>query len=503
MKLKLKKTLTALAMASMALATPALAQLSGNVLVNGDFEADPQPGFGNHTNVNVNNQPTGWTFGTGARPNLVKVDGPGGLSYANNGPESDASAPGAGIDQYYLDITNGRNDFYQSFVPKCSGEVVFGGSFSTRANQMATASVSIREGDGLTGSLVGQTSPIPLPAGRSKTDPWVSSSFTANLQAGQTYSFVVRMNNNANFDNGFVKFQTNCPHYDDFTIINGGTIELTPLPLNPNILQWLLNGGLTDGPANISTCCPPWDDTRLEGSLYYNGSGGISDPYTLTFNPGATINAQMQAYINYLNALDPGITTITLSIRLKDKGQTPNAPGLGMPVSSYHFVTWTAGSNTSPSSGTPNFFTMPDASLQVNNWYLVQTKLRLNDDNVAFSNECSESYYMVNVQVMGGTNKNGSRSSASPYLVIKTLKNGRITSQRLDQAQMSIEETSESTHSEGQDGAVKQDKADNKAQRKLQKKLKKEAKDKAKNKMNKAKNKAKEKAKKKFKKLFD
>jgi hypothetical protein len=465
MKLDFKKILTALAMASMALATPAFASLSGNVLVNGDFEADPQAGFGNHLNVNVNNQPTGWTFGTGARPNLVKVDGPGGLSYANNGPESDASAPGAGIDQYYLDITRGSNDFYQRFVPKCSGEVVFGGSFSTRANSSATASISIRQGDGLTGALVGQTNTISLPGGTSKTDPWTPVSFTANLQAGQTYSFVVAMDNNANFDNGFVNFQTNCSAYPP------------------------------EGPANISTCCPPWDDTKLEESLYYNGSGGISAPYTLDFNPGTTTNAQMQAYINYLNALDPGITTISATVRLYDKGQTPNAPGLGSQIGVDQFVTWTANSNIPPS---PGFFTLPIYAMQVNHWYRVHMGLYLNDGNVAFSQECAVSSVMINVQVMGRSST-GSRTAGKPYLVIKTLKNGRITSQRLDQAKMSIEETS----TEGQDGTVKQDKAVDKAQRKLQKKLKKEAREKAKNKMNKTKNKAKEKAKKKFKKLFD
>ncbi|HKR64362.1 MAG TPA: hypothetical protein VJZ00_11575 [Thermoanaerobaculia bacterium] len=179
-----------------------------NVLVNGDFESSGPPALVNGNNINHPAPP--WVFGSGNQPNVVQVDGPGGYNYSNNGPESDATHPGAGIPQHYLDIANGSNDFYQSFTPKCDGVVVFGGSFSTRADSSGTATVTLRKGVGTSGAIVGVTNTVTLPAGNSATDPWTPVSYTATMVAGQTYSFVVSMDNNMNFDEGFVRYREAC-----------------------------------------------------------------------------------------------------------------------------------------------------------------------------------------------------------------------------------------------------------------------------------------------------
>lgn len=177
-----------------------------NVLVNGDFESNPPPNFGNNIGWSI----SPWVLGIGNASNVVKVDGPGGFNYGSLGPESDASAPGAGVSQHYLDIANGSNDFYQSFTPQCSGQVEFGGSFSTRGNLAGTAAVTLRVGVGTSGSIVGISNTVNLPAGNSKTDPWTLASFTAPITAFTTYSFVVSMDNNMNFDNGFARYEVAC-----------------------------------------------------------------------------------------------------------------------------------------------------------------------------------------------------------------------------------------------------------------------------------------------------
>lgn len=177
-----------------------------NVLVNGDFETNPPTQLGN----NIGHSIAPWVLGSGDQSNVVKVDGPGGFAYGNSGPESDASAPGAGIAQHYLDIADGSNDFYQSFTPECSGDVDFGGFFSTRADSPGTATVTIRQGVGTAGPVVGATNPINLPGGTSSTNPWTPVSFTVPVTAGTTYSFVVAMDNNMNFDNGFVRYRIDC-----------------------------------------------------------------------------------------------------------------------------------------------------------------------------------------------------------------------------------------------------------------------------------------------------
>lgn len=178
------------------------AAFAQNVLVDGDFESTPPTPLPLHLWDNVGHSIAPWVIANSNQANVVEVDGAGGLSYNGNGPESDAT--GTGIRQHYLDSI-GDVDFYQSFVAPCSGEAEIGGSFSTRANQPATANVTIRQGVGLLGAIVGTTHNVNLPGGNSATDPWTALSYTVPLTAGATYSYAVHINDNMNFDNGFVK----------------------------------------------------------------------------------------------------------------------------------------------------------------------------------------------------------------------------------------------------------------------------------------------------------
>ncbi len=194
----------------------ALQTLNTNELLNADFETNPPTGYGNHIGWPI----LPWVLGSGQTSNVVEVDGPGGLDWLGNwGPESDASAPGAGIPQHYLDIASGENTFYQTFSPECSGEVNFGGYFSTRANLPGQASVTIREGTGLNGAVVGVTTTVNLPGGNSEIDPWTLVEDSVFLTAGNTYSFIVFMDNNMNFDNGFV--ESGCPCLEGCTFTQG------------------------------------------------------------------------------------------------------------------------------------------------------------------------------------------------------------------------------------------------------------------------------------------
>ncbi len=192
-----------LAMVCTVVATSAVAQ---NVLVNGDFESSGPPPLVNGNNINHPIPP--WILGTGDQANVVQVDGPGGYNYGLGGPESDASHPGAGVLQHYLDI-NGINDFYQIFTPRCDGVVSFGGFFSSRGNQQGQATVTLRKGTGTSGAVVG-TNTVTVPGGNSVTDPWTPANFTATMVAGQTYSFVVSMNNEMNFDDAYVRYAEDC-----------------------------------------------------------------------------------------------------------------------------------------------------------------------------------------------------------------------------------------------------------------------------------------------------
>ena len=200
------------------------------------------------------------------------------------------------------------------------------------------------------------------------------------MTAGQTYAFVVTMNDNLNFDEGSVTYTSACVGTGD----PGGPLTETGAVLIPHLYT----------PPNA--CCPPWNQQTLSSSLAYQGGpGGITAPYGLIWQPPSTLNGQMAAYINYLHALNPAITSITISFALypAGTGATPGSPGaeIGQPVSG----TWTAGSVLP--TGSTNF--LPQGVMQVGTWYTVGTTVSLNDGITFFSDDCANQAFSMRVQV--------------------------------------------------------------------------------------------------------
>jgi hypothetical protein len=336
-----------------------------NVLVNGGFEASPPTGLGNHVGFPINP----WVLGSGQTSNVVKVDG--GTWYGSNGPRLDADpATSPGTAQHYLDIADGKNDFYQSFSPQCSDTVRFGGFFSTRANSAGTARVRIVQGVGTGGAVVGATNLVSLPAGNSMNDPWTPVSYAVPVTAGTTYSFVVQMDNNMNFDEGFVRYRTECD----------------PAPPQDSA---------------VNPCCPPWDAAKMKSMMSYQGAGGISGNYTLRFQAPATaaqntvVNNQLNAYLAYVNAVNPAVTYLRIVFQLFDAG-TGQTPVPGTQVGLYARL-YTLGPDP-----TNTFF--PTGAMTVNRWYTVRSTITLmNSQGVPiafFPASCAVSEMHVRLQVL-------------------------------------------------------------------------------------------------------
>ncbi|MGN6150746.1 MAG: hypothetical protein ACTHOH_01900 [Lysobacteraceae bacterium] len=193
-------------------ALPAAAQ---NLIANPGFENNPPTAFGNNIGYSI----APWTLGPGQTSNVVKVDGGVNYNYGNGGPSLDPDpATGAGVQQHYLDIASGANSFYQSFVvPTCGGAAgqtrtaTFSGYFSTRDNLAGSGSITIRRGAGLNGvalATLNATMPAPTAPQTSGNAPWVFVSGTVNVTSGTTISYVVDMDNNANFDQAFLSFNS-------------------------------------------------------------------------------------------------------------------------------------------------------------------------------------------------------------------------------------------------------------------------------------------------------
>lgn len=174
-----------------------------NLLLDSGFNNLEGLDFGNNIGVDI----SPWVLLGGNKANVVKVDGNGGYNYGNRGPFEDANPlTGDGEDQYYLDIAYGANDFYQTFVLTNDSKLTFGGYFSSRDNKTGSGRLRIFTGSsGDSGTLVADSgtfiiSPV---SGSSSTTPWEYIEKEVTVTAG-TYSFVVSMDNDTNFDEGFV-----------------------------------------------------------------------------------------------------------------------------------------------------------------------------------------------------------------------------------------------------------------------------------------------------------
>jgi len=186
-----------------------------NLIQNPGFENNPPAACGNKYPWPI----TPWIVTGTSQTNVVSVDDNVTCKYGNNGPQFDATNPGPGIWQHYLDIANGTNSFYQSFtIPACASapagttaNISFGGAFSSRGDAPASAitgSIQLVNGVGISGTVI-QTLTPNVPGGNSQTTPWTKVSGTATLVYGSTFSFVVNMSDPVNFDNAFLTIESN------------------------------------------------------------------------------------------------------------------------------------------------------------------------------------------------------------------------------------------------------------------------------------------------------
>jgi hypothetical protein len=176
-----------------------------------------------------------------------------------------------------------------------------------------------------------------------------------------------------------------------------------------------LNFACDTSSTQIDPCCPPWNPDVLKDMLFYQGSGSISAPYTVKFQPTTVFLNQMQAYINYLHSINPAITAITIDWRLHDQGTgtVPNPP-YGPMVNPTAYVTWTWNTTGigSPVSIPASFFS--PSSMQVGTWYMVHTGIYLENGQKFFPEKCGNNEIYVRIQVMNAKSIRG--SSNEPVL---------------------------------------------------------------------------------------
>ncbi|MEP1489899.1 MAG: LamG-like jellyroll fold domain-containing protein [Algibacter sp.] len=238
-----------------------------NLLVDSGF--DNKTGLNNGNNINVDISP--WILGSGDKSNIVKVDGAGGYNYGNGGPFEDANPlTGAGEAQYYLDIASGSNDFYQSFIVASNAKLTYGGYFSSRDGRTGTARLRIFTGNsGSSGTLIADSSTFSVSpiGGDSSNTPWQLFEDDVYITAG-TYSFVVSMDNDMNFDEGYT---TACLDRDGDSVYDYIDIDSDDDGIPDNVEAQPTIGYIP--PSNISSSITDTNNNGLD-DVYESVMGG-------------------------------------------------------------------------------------------------------------------------------------------------------------------------------------------------------------------------------------
>ena len=388
--------------------------LHANELTNPGFEANPPTtGWGNHIGHSI----LPWVLGTGNSSNVIRTDGGQSATFGNQGPIFDASGSPAGTVRHYLDIAQGSNDFYQSFTSGITGTVTFGGYFSTRQNFQGTARVTLRKDVGTAGQILGQSNQVTLPGGDSKNDPWTLVSYTAEVVSGQTYSLVIQMDNNMNFDEGFVRLKGDQPDVKPGDLV--GSLDSTlgdSLAVDINILATLK--------PKTNPCCPPINKDVIMKQLtpMFQPNGGSNSNYRMNFSATQEFNNQMLHYVDYVNSMQPQINAIITNWRVFEKepggpgSPLPTSPGLGTVVEEF-FTTFSTNQPHTNHGNTSQSFKM-----KPNHWYRIQTGTYFNGDLKFFESKCAVSSYWVNYMVM--QNKSG-KVPESKFVVFDEKRVGR------------------------------------------------------------------------------
>ena len=198
------------------------------------------------------------------------------------------------------------------------------------------------------------------------------------------------------------------------SIVNAGPNQVDPANCNNAATTTV---SVSTAPTDGNLCCPPWNSTTLSNSMVYQGSGGISQPYTLKFQPSPALTTQMEAYVAYIHALYPSVTYLinTFSLHNAGTGSTCSASG----PSTVGSATWTPSTVTLLPLG---FYTFP---MVVNNWYKVSTLTTLNGTHPPLDDKCINNSICFRIQVAPSSKAMPGHAPSEPTLQMQ-LPDGRI-----------------------------------------------------------------------------
>ncbi len=177
---------------------------------------------------------------------------------------------------------------------------------------------------------------------------------------------------------------------------------------------------------DFDPCCPPMNKESLADMFTHVPTGSISSPYHMQFTPTTAFLTQMQAYVDYLNAINPSVNGLYFTWRIMDMGDGPapltNYAGNGQ-IGGDVFNHFTPGGSTINNS---NFF---PPQLDINHWYKIHVGMYLNDGIKIFDKSCSNGTWIAfnfkieNQRLIGQVKDNKGRIIKQTEIVVGKKRN--------------------------------------------------------------------------------
>lgn len=244
---------------------------------------------------------------------------------------------------------------------------------------------------------------------------WTKSTMDFPVVAGQSYKILIALNVEVSVDSISVSNSQNCfktvpnPFYKPPGTGNTfGGLDLShvtevqfngfirPTVFDPNTTIYFPP---TDPQIGAGPCCGPFSEEKIPQLLTPTFPNGGAGDYTLAYTPSSTLDDQMKAYLNFVHAQDPSITTISINYSVASLGTGASAATYGPFVTAApnKTVTWTwnPGGVTSNASsfwsGTP---------FAIGTWYGVMTNLTHNGTVTSpfFNANCTQNWWRFRAQ---------------------------------------------------------------------------------------------------------
>ena len=148
---------------------------------------------------------------------------------------------------------------------------------------------------------------------------------------------------------------------------------------------------------NNDNCCPPWNkDVIIENTtVTQKPNAGLNANYTIKFNPTQQLKNQMQAYLDYISAMNPNVNSIIINWQLRESDK--ECKTFGAKVAPDKFTIWNTSGNGNITGG--NFWT--GYPLEVGKYYKLHTGIYLNGNQVFFDkDECASNHICIFVNVL-------------------------------------------------------------------------------------------------------